>query len=67
MSNYIVLLEKKAIGILFQLKSKKISIASANFGTLLVEMKKHDEALWEQMFAKYIKTVKELKEEDLTK
>ena len=67
MSNYIVLLEKRAIGILFQLKTKKISIASANFGTLLAEMKKHDEALWETMFTKYIKVVRELKEEDLTK
>ena len=67
MSNYIVLLEKRAIGIEFQLKTKKISIANANFGGLLAEMKKHDEALWEQMFAKYIKTVRELKEEELTK
>ena len=64
--HYIILLERKAFGVLIQLKTGKITVTQAKFSSLLDEMKKHDEALWETMFTKYIKVVKDLNEE-LTK
>ena len=64
--HYIILLERKAFGVLIQLKTGKITVTQAKFSSLLDEIRKHDEALYTELGTKYINIVKEINK-NLTK
>ena len=64
--HYIILLEMKAIGILIQLKTGKITVTQARFDYWLDEIRKYDEALYTELGTKYVKVAKEINEK-LTK
>jgi hypothetical protein len=59
--HYIILLERKAIGRLIQLKTGKITVTQARFDYWLNEIRQYDESLYEEMGTKYVNTLKQIK------